>query len=122
MTHSEKILQLMTDLGHRGIRPLTVAPPMYRVLWHLGIEVKPPHFAPFWRTAAATGLIFAIFIIAINWGVHLLLGQPQPWQYILIELAGVAFISAVVGIYAASSYRRQARELALPRWEDYPAT
>jgi hypothetical protein len=119
MTHHEKVAHLMGDLGRRGIRPLTVAPLMYRALWHLGIEVKPPHFAPFWRIAAVTGVIFAIFMIPVNWIMHLLLFWPQPWQY-NIELAGVA--GMFFGIYVASSYRRQARELALPRWEDYPAT
>ena len=120
MTHREKVAHLMNDLGHRGIHPLTIAPPMYRALWHLGIEVKPPHFGPFSRIAVVTGFIFAIFMIPVNWAVHLLLGRTQPLEYILIELAGVAFIALIVGTYAASSYRRQARALGLPPWEDYP--
>ncbi len=48
MTHREKDAYLLRDLGQRGIRPRIVAPPIYRLLWHLGVEVRPPHFASFW--------------------------------------------------------------------------
>lgn len=53
MTHDEKVAFLLDDLARKGIGRYTVAPPIYRLLWRLGIEVKPPLFASFlswWRS------------------------------------------------------------------------
>jgi hypothetical protein len=122
VTHHEKIAYLLRDLGRRGLRPQRVTPPLYRLLWHFGIEARPPHFARFWWIAAVNGCLFAVFLGGLNWVIRRLLGGPQPWPYVIIDLAGIVLISVIIGVYAAASYRRQARELALPRWEDYPTS
>jgi len=58
----------------------------------------------------------------LNWIIRRWLGDPQPWSYVIIDLAGVVLMSVIIGVYVAASYRRQASELALPRWEDYPTS
>jgi membrane associated rhomboid family serine protease len=117
MNHKEKIERLLDDLGRRGINRYTIAPPLYRLLWRLGFEIKPPFFAGFWAIAISMGLFFGIF-----WGVFMWL---LLWQRQGIPIVAVAVISAIAGLCFGLSmacyYRWRSRKLALPSWEDYPA-
>jgi hypothetical protein len=116
MTHDEKVAFLLNDLGQRGVGKSTVAPPLYRILWRLGVEATPPLFASFWSTALMMGVWFAI-----GWGVIMWLfvwrGEDQPAAvFVTVSIvAGVLF-----GITMAAYYRWRARKLALPRWDSYP--
>ena len=115
MTHEEKVAYLLKDLGQKGIGQYTIAPPIYRLLWRLGIEVSPPHFASFWVLAAPMGAGFAIV-----WGLFMWLTlwqQRSPGLTVATAvLAGLLF-----GVTMAAYYRWRARKLALPRWQDYPS-
>jgi hypothetical protein len=115
MTHDEKVAYLLRDLGGREIRPSTIAPPMYRQLWHLGLEVRPPHFASFWWNAGLRAFLFAAILVVSN-------SLISWWQgYGLLPALAAALVGGVIiGVYTATFYRRQARRLGLPRWEDYP--
>ena len=117
MNHDEKVRYLVDDLGKRGVGAYTVAPPVYRLLWRLGIDVVPPHFAAFWPLAVSMGVFFAVI-----WGLVMSLfdwkaTEPHP---------GTLFVSALIaglifGLLMARFYQSRARRLSLPRWEDYPA-
>ncbi len=116
MDHREKVDHLLDDLGRKGVSRFTTAPPIYRLLWQLGIEVPPPHFIGFWPLALGMGLFFAV-----TWGLlmWLLLWRTQNMPLVIgfasSVLAGFGF-----GVVMAAYYRWRARKLALPRWEDYP--
>jgi hypothetical protein len=121
VTHHEKTAFLLRDLGQRGLGPQHVAPAWYRLLWHFGIEARPPHFASFWWVAAVHSCLLAVFVCGPSWIItERWLGRSRPWEYLIIALAGIVLISVIIGVAFATGYRRQARELALPRWEDYP--
>jgi signal transduction histidine kinase len=47
VTHRQKVDHLIAELGHEGAGPYTVAPPLFRPLWALGMEVPPPFFLEF---------------------------------------------------------------------------
>jgi membrane associated rhomboid family serine protease len=115
MTHAEKVAYLLRDLGQKGIGQYTVAPPAYRLLWRLGVEVRPPHFAPFWSLAAAMALGFGLPWGAIMW--------LTVWQRASVGfgVATAALVGLFFGVSMAAYYRWRARALALPRWENYPA-
>jgi hypothetical protein len=116
MTHSEKIELLLKDLAERGVRQYTVAPPLYRLLWRLGIEATPPHFASFWSLALTMGAFFAI-----AWGIFMWLFLWQGEDMPVAVGIGVSIIAGLLfGAIMAAYYRWSARRLALPRWEDYP--
>ncbi len=119
LTHHEKIAYLLRDLGQRGLHPQNVAPAWYRLLWHFGIEARPPHFAGFWWVAAVNGRVVAAVAGCTNWIMRWWLGR-QAWEYLIIDFAGIVLLSVIGGVGLAISYRRQARALALPRWQDYP--
>ena len=116
MNHQEKVDHLLNDLTQRGIGKYTAAPPLYRLLWRLGIEVPPPHFASFSSLALFMGIFFAVF-----WGLFMWL---FVWREDNVPIA-VGIVSSVIagvlfGLAMAAYYRWRAQKLALPRWEDYP--
>ena len=113
MTNDEKIAYYLSDMHQRGIRKYRAAPPIYRLLWRLGINVRPPLFASSWSLAVP---------FAVGWGIiFFILWWSAPRHSITgLVLYGVG--AASVGVINAVSYRRQAQKLALPRWEDYPLT
>src|ERR1700687_157801 len=109
MTHSEKVELLLKDLTQRGVRQYTVAPPLYRLLWRLGIEATPPHFASFWSLVLTMGAFFAI-----AWGIFMWLclwrGEDMP----PVAGFGVSIMAGLLfGVIMAAYYRWSARRLAL---------
>ena len=116
MTHDEKVALLLKDLRQRGISEYTTAPPLYRLLWRLGITAKPPFFASFWSLVVTMGVLFGVLWGILMWFSGWQGELPVSTAIGLAVLAGVLF-----GLIMAAYYRRKARQLALPRWEDYPA-
>ena len=49
MTHRQKVDHLIEELGRQGVGTYAVAPPLFRLLWALGLEVPPPFFLGFRR-------------------------------------------------------------------------
>ena len=113
MTHDEKVQYLLKDLGQRGIGKNAIAPPFYRLLWRLGIEVRPPLFASFWSFAMVTGLGFGVV-----WGLIIAFLQQSYPASCALWTAPVG--GALFGSTMAAYLRWQAHKFALPRWEDYP--
>ena len=117
MNHQEKIDYLLNDLAQRGVGKYTTAPPLYRLLWRLGIEVPPPHFAGFWTLAIFMGVFFGVF-----WGIFMWFFLWRSEDMPLAIAIGSSLIAGVLfGVTMAAYYRWRASKLALPRWEDYPA-
>jgi hypothetical protein len=116
MDHQAKVAHLLEDLKQRGIGPFTTAPPLYRLLWWMGIETPPPHFASFGSTALVMGLFFGVFWGLIMW----FLG----WRANDVPIASAMTMSVVAGVLfgviTAAYFRWRASKLALPPWQDYP--
>jgi hypothetical protein len=116
MTHRQKVERLIADLRKQGVSPYTVAPPLFRLLWALGLEVPPPFFLGFITLTLLMGAFFGIL-----WGALMWLLQWEAW-HMPLELAVMA--SAVAGLLFGPSmagyYRWKAARLRLPPWESYP--
>ncbi len=116
MTHSQKVERLIADLGKQGVSPYTVAPPLFRLLWALGLQAPPPFFLRFFPLTLLAGTFFGIL-----WGVCMWLIQWQAWHMpvevvlVLAAVAGLAF-----GMSLAAYYRWKAARLQLPPWDCYP--
>lgn len=116
MTHREKVDRLLSDLAQRGVGRYTAAPPLYRLLWRLGIEVPPPFFASFRSLALLMGVLFGV-----AWGLFMWLLVWRPDHVPPALAAATALIAGTLfGVIMAAYYRWRASKLALPRWEDYP--
>ncbi|MEZ0470617.1 DUF6404 family protein [Luteimonas salinilitoris] len=102
-------------LAETGIWRSNYNPPALRLLWSLGIDVPPPHFARFGATALLAGAWFAIAWGLLMW---LLVWTPQrmPWVVAAITalVAGALFGVAMAGYYAWGR-----RKHGLPLWKDF---
>src|SRR5215471_7502388 len=113
MTPREKIDAAVEELRDRRVRSTTAAPPLYRLLWTIGIHVPPPLFQSFLGVITVQGAFFGLFMSGF---VAFLSGPGDRWE-LAIEL-GLAS-GLVFGLLMAAYFRWYARRLGLPRWADY---
>jgi Family of unknown function (DUF6404) len=124
MTHQEKVEHLIEELDRQGVSSYTVAPPLFRLLWALGLEVPPPLFLRFLSYTVLMETTFGV-LFGVLWGVCMWLwvwqGQlPGGFAVLLSALAGL-LAGAIFGVVMAVLIRRKAAQLELPSsWEDYP--
>lgn len=124
MTHRQKVERLVEEAGRQGLSPHTVAPPLFRLLWALGLAVPPPLFLEFRKLALLMGTGFGVLWGPL-WGVGMWLwvwqgeipaGVAVSMTLFTAVLAGLSF-----GLLMAWLARRQAARLGLPSsWEEYP--
>ena len=115
MTQSQKLKDIQKQLVDLGVSPSAAAPPIWRLLWRLGIDIPPPLFMTFWASALFMGTLFGVLWGLFMWFVF--------WnrQSMSIELAiGVAAFSGVLfGLGMATYYRNLAKKHKLPAWAGY---
>ena len=105
-------LNLLTSAG---IRRGNYAPPVFRLLWWLGIDVPPPHFASFWTNVFLAGSFFGVVWSLLMW----LLRSWRQTGYV-----GNLFIAAVVagviyGLGMACYYAYGKDKHKFPSWENF---
>jgi membrane associated rhomboid family serine protease len=116
MTHSEKLQKMYAHLPALGITPYTAAPPLYRLLWSLGIEIPPPIFSPFLMTAALMGVFFAIGWGSIMWFIS----WSRDPDFSVTSAAVAAVVAGLLfGLIMASYLKYKSKQLNLPPWSEY---
>ena len=118
MTHSEKLEQMQKHLAEIGVSPSTAAPPIWKLLWRLGIDIPPPLFMGFWSSAAFMGTFFGVFWGILMW---LILWSRQDMP-ISLALAAPAFAGVLFGLCMAAYFRHLAHKHKLPSWAAYTGT
>jgi hypothetical protein len=118
MTHREKVALVRSDLKRRGVNRFTIAPPMFRLLWALGIELPPPFFIPFLPLAVLLGVPFGT-VMAV--GIYLCARHFLLPSFIAVSfIAGVFVVAgASFGLITGGYFRWKAKSLNLPTWERY---
>ena len=115
MTDPDKLERMRKHMLALGVSPSTAAPPLWKLLWRLGIDLPPPLFMGFWQTALLMGSFFGLF-----WGLFMWLfmwsrqGMPVWIMLSSAILAGVLF-----GLCMAAYFRHLARKHRLPSWSAY---
>lgn len=101
-------------LASTGMWRSNYLPPMLRLMWRLGLDVPPPHFASFWVNAIVTGSWYGIALGVTMWLVNWV-GYRTSAAEILIAatIAGVFF-----GAWMAVYYAYGRRKYRLPSWLD----
>ena len=106
-------IEALRLLEQTGIRRSNYCPPLLRLLWRLGMEVPPPHFAGFLPTALLTGSFFALAWGGIMW---LLFWRSIPMSGSVMlttaVLGGVFF-----GLAMAAYYAHGRGKHGLPDWQ-----
>ena len=115
-SHGDKVAYYVADMSRRGVRRYVVAPPLFQLLWKLGLKVPPPHFLPFGVNALAMGIGFAI-----GWGTFMWFFL---WRSEHASLFVVTLLSLLAGLFfgllMAWGFARKAKEWSLPPWNQYP--
>jgi hypothetical protein len=122
MTHRQKVDHLIAELGQQGVSSHTVAPPLLRLLWALGLSVPPHPFVGFRQLTLLYGIPFGVL-----WGVGMWL---WVWQGLGLAglivgvpgtvLAGLLFGLVMAGFSRWMAARLRARYRLPSSWEDYP--
>src|SRR5690349_21274408 len=115
MTHQQKVDLLIADLREQGVSPFTTAPPLFRLLWALGLDVPPPLFLGFLTLTLVMGTFFGGVWGALMWLLEWGLRVPGAMTVPTAAAAGLFF-----GLSMAAYFRWKAARLGLPRWESYP--
>ena len=110
MTESEKREAALALLAKTGIWPSNYAPPLFHVLWRLGVNVPPPHFIGFFSILIFTGGLFGILMTLF---FAPMLDQSRSGAVLIAACMGGAFGLAMACYYA---YGRQIHRL--PRWNE----
>ena len=114
MSHQEKIERLIADLSEQGVSPQTTAPPMFRLLWSLGLKIPPPLYMRFSSLALLGGVPFGLLWGLFMWLLVWRSRAGLEYMVLISLLAGVFF-----GLAMAAYYRWRFRRLKLPPWENY---
>jgi membrane associated rhomboid family serine protease len=135
MTHRQKVDHLIEELRSRGLGASTVAPPLFRLLWALGLETPPPLFWRFIPLTLLMGVFFGFFwglFMALAFLIWLVLGEGLWLGHgggpllsrgifgLTVVAGGAAVAGLLFGLVMAAYSRWKAAQLRLPSWENYP--
>jgi hypothetical protein len=110
-----RLRQALALLESKGLGRSTRAPPLFRLLWKLGIEVPPPHMAGFAFNSVLMGGFFGVFWSLLMW---LMLWGRQGMP--LVVAAATALVAGgLFGLTMGWYMRHGARKHAIPRWRDF---
>jgi hypothetical protein len=101
-----------------GITESNYHPPLLRLLWRLGFQVRPPHFASFGATAVFAGSFFAI-----GWGTLMwLLVWHSAGMSPMAALGSSAIAGVFFGLVMSAYYAYGRKKHRLPDWDSLGTT
>jgi hypothetical protein len=110
---SQKDIQAyIQQLVKQGVRSNTAAPPLFRLMWSLGINMRPPLNQSFLINTLFNGFFFGMF-----WGLLMWFIQWRTWHFSVISaiiyssLAGLLF-GAIMALY----YLWKRHRVKVPTW------
>ena len=106
----ERALKL---LDATGIRRSNYCPPLLRLLWRLGVQAPPPHFAGFGATAGVAGAFFAVVWGSIMWFVMWRSTGLSPTSALLAAVSA----GALFGLFMSAYYAYGRKKHKLPDWD-----
>ncbi len=115
MTHKEKLKKMYQELPQKGLGKLTIAPPIYRLLWKMNIKIPPPHFSSFIFLFIFLFIFYTIFL-GIFGGLSLIWRQENlSIDYLLsLFVPGILF-----GLFMGGYYKYSAKKHKIPLWKNY---
>ncbi|WP_414698987.1 DUF6404 family protein [Oligoflexus sp.] len=117
MTFQEKLRHALDLCQDSKIKSYDYQPPLYKLLWRLGIEKAPPHFTGFYENWISIGTI-----TGIPW--TLIMAAPGLFQDVSRSdffplLVGGCCSSVFYGYLMAKRCERQAKRFGIPLWKDF---
>ena len=118
MTLTSKIQFAVDTAIARGIGRFDAAPPIHRLLWAVGIDARPPHYASFGRNALLMGGFWGAWMAVFGaaYALHL---HPGGGADMIVKPICIALLAAVAfGLVMAMVFRSRARKAGLPDWNE----
>jgi hypothetical protein len=110
MKFETRLKTALAILARIHIRPIWYAPPPHRMLWRLGVRIRPPHF---------TGtLANFLWLWPVSMTVLLVVYSAVTDHTLMEVLSDGAIGGLSFAIAAAFSYGRSAEIQGLPPWAD----
>jgi hypothetical protein len=109
VTFSDRLRTALAILARTGIRSIYYAPPTHRLLWRLGVEIRPPHFSGRMVNVLWVWPTFTAPIL----GLDLAFRDPS-----LMSLLKTAAFGLPYALTVALAYKGSADEHGLPAWAD----
>ncbi len=99
---------------------LPSAPPSHRLLWALGVELKPPHFSSYKDNKRFFGLLAGTIWIPVILSLFYLANLTQtPLMAVLPSLIFPLIFWPIFGGMYAKRYRREREFYQIPLWDDF---
>jgi hypothetical protein len=114
MTFQERLALALDLLEASGMRRSNYAPPLYRLLWRLGVPLKPAPFASFLVNFTIFGILFGVMYGLAMW---FLLWRNQGMSTVSALISAI-FAGIVFGAVMAGYWVYKARRLKLPPWDE----
>ena len=125
MKTQDQIQKYIDDLVQQGVKARDAAPPLYRWLWRMGINIAPPFNQTFFQHFIVTGLFFGGFMAAFMTPVFMLLNWifgsgdmsvlvsalTKPTVYPSFFGGGLIF-----GLIMATLVKHRSKKLKIPQW------
>ncbi|MBC3926873.1 DUF6404 family protein [Undibacterium sp. CY21W] len=115
LSRRELALQI---LSKTGMQMSNYSPPAVRLLWRMGIDCPPPHFARFWPVFFISGVYFGVMLGLFMWLATLY----RPLFLLSSVPFGAVIAGCCFGFFMASYYAIGRRKYQLPRWEEIGVT
>lgn len=112
MARSAQVEAALAVLAKTGIWPSNYAPPIFHLLWRLGVDVPPPHFigaVPVTLFGGAMfGALWGLMMWSLEWAQ-----QGLPMHLVLLSAAGAGL---AFGLMMAAYYAYGRNRYRLPSW------
>jgi hypothetical protein len=95
-----------------GMRKGNYKPPLWRLLWRLGVKVPPPHFIGFGAMALAFGTYFAVAVTLATW----LVDWIRRGRIYLFPIVFTAIGAVIYGVGMSMYYDAGRKKHQLPNW------
>lgn len=115
MEFQSQLHRSLALLSQRGLPRNRYEPPLFRLLWKIGVEVPPPHYMSFAKVAISYAVWFAVFWWGFMWVLVWSRQGRAMGDDVLVAVAAGAFF----GLVMAWFYERDRRKLRLPAWESF---
>ncbi len=112
MRTENEIKAYIEKLHQQGVGRYTVAPPLNRLLWKMGLNMPPPLSRGFWLNVLIMGTFISIFYPVVVWMFKNLF---TPWDSSFTVLEAV-FIGVLSGLIFASWVKWKSKKLDVPEW------
>lgn len=113
MEFKDKIIYYQNDMKRKNISIHFSSPLLYRILWKMGIEIKPPLFR---------SVLYPFFINNIMFSSYFIIAIPTIGRKIMTKgvIIQIIFISSMISLIISCLWYDIKKKSNLSDWKTYP--